>query len=197
MTADGAGRSAPATGTSEPALRRPRAWPGRPYPLGAQFDGYGTNFAVYSGVAERVDLCLFDVADAGQGEARGRGEARNEVRIELNRGIGNIWHVYLPLIGPGTRYGFRVHGPWDPGRGLRCNPNKLLVDPYARAISEGLRWGPALRGDNGDGGPSTEDSAPHTLRSVVVQPYFDWGNDRRLEIPWSETVIYEAHVKGL
>jgi glycogen operon protein len=165
---------------------RRRTWPGRPYPLGAQFDGYGTNFAVYSGVAERVELCLFDP-----------GETRTEARIELNRGIGQIWHAYLPMIGPGTRYGFRVHGPWDPSRGLRCNPNKLLVDPYARAISEGLHWGTALRGDNGDGGPSTEDSAPHTLRSVVMQPYFDWGNDRRLEIPWSETVIYEAHVKGL
>ncbi|HEY0190559.1 MAG TPA: hypothetical protein VGC42_05510 [Kofleriaceae bacterium] len=153
-------------------------WPGRPYPLGARFDGYGTNFAVYSGVAERVELSLFDL------------EGRpGETRVELDRGIGNIWHAYLPLIGPGMRYGFRVHGPWDPSRGLRCNPNKLLVDPYARAISEGLRWGTSLRGDDGNGGPSTEDSAPDTFRSVVVQPYFDWGNDRRLEIPWNETVI--------
>jgi isoamylase len=160
---------------------RPR-WPGRPYPLGATFDGFGTNFAVYSGVAERVELCLFE-----EGE---------EQRVPLERGIGGIWHVYLPTVGPGWRYGYRVHGPWDPGRGLRCNPNKLLVDPYARAISEGVSWGPALRGDGPDGGPSTEDSAPHTFRSVVVQPYFDWGNDRRLEIPWNETVIYECHVKG-
>jgi glycogen operon protein len=164
-----------------------RVWPGRPYPLGAQFDGYGTNFAVYSGVAERVELCLFDLDEA----------LPNETRVELGRGIGQIWHTYLPLVGPGTRYGFRVHGPWDPARGLRCNPSKLLVDPYARAISEGLDWGPALRGDDGHGGPSVEDSAPYTFRSVVVQPYFDWGNDRRLEIPWNETVIYEAHVKGL
>jgi len=162
--------------------RRRRAWPGRSYPLGATFDGYGTNFAVFSGVAERVELCLFDP---------------EETRFDLNRGIGQIWHLYLPLIGPGTRYGFRVHGPWDPTRGLRCNPNKLLVDPYARALSEGVEWGPALRGDDGHGGPSSEDSAPHTLRSVVVQPYFDWGNDRRLETPWNETVIYEAHVKGM
>jgi isoamylase len=171
--------------------RRRRVWPGRPFPLGAQFDGYGTNFAVYSGVAERVELCLF--------EARGevREEVRDEVRIELVRGIGQIWHVYLPMVGPGTRYGFRVHGPWDPAHGLRCNPSKLLVDPYARAISEGLAWGPALRGDDGHGGMSIEDSAPHTFRSVVVQPYFDWGNDRRLEIPWNETVIYETHVKGI
>jgi len=164
------------------ASRTRRVWPGKPYPLGAQFDGYGTNFAVYSGVAERVELCLFDP---------------DETRIEMNRGIGQIWHVYLPLAGPGMRYGFRVHGPWDPARGLRCNPHKLLVDPYARAISEGLHWGPALRGELPSGEMSTEDSAPHTFRSVIVQPYFDWGNDRRLEIPWNETVIYEAHVKGL
>jgi isoamylase len=161
---------------------RRRVWPGRPYPLGAHFDGYGTNFAVYSGVAERVELCLFEP---------------EETRIELDRGTGQIWHAYLPLIGPGTRYGFRVHGPWDPSRGLRCNPSKLLLDPYAGAIADGLRWGPALRGDDGKGGPSTEDSAPDTLRSVIVQPFFDWGTDRRLEIPWNETVIYEAHVKGL
>jgi glycogen operon protein len=188
VTADASpGRAEAATGGSaEPVARRRPVWPGRPYPLGAQFDGYGTNFAVFSGVAERVELCLFDSEDPTR-----------ETRIPLDRGIGQIWHAYLPLVIPGLRYGFRVHGPWDPSRGLRCNPNKLLVDPYARAISEGLRWGPALRGDDGNGGPSTEDSAPHTLRSVVVQPYFDWGNDRRLEIPWNQTVIYEAHVRGL
>jgi glycogen operon protein len=167
-------------------------WPGRSYPLGATFDGYGTNFAVFSGVAERVELCLFDPEESRPDEAQPK-----EARIELNRGIGQIWHAYLPLVGPGMRYGFRVHGPWDPAHGLRCNPNKLLVDPYARALSEGLHWGSALRGDDGKGGPSTEDSAPNTLRSVVVQPYFDWGNDRRLEIPWGHTVIYEVHVKGL
>ncbi len=193
MTADATGRAAPASDAAtgpaaDPAsARRQPVWPGRPYPLGATFDGYGTNFAVFSGVAERVELCLFESAD-------GRSQ---ESRIDLNRGIGQIWHAYLPLVGPGMRYGVRVHGPWDPARGMRCNPNKLLVDPYARAISEGLRWGSALRGDDGKGGPSTEDSAPHTLRSVVVQPYFDWGNDRRLEIPWNQTVIYEVHVKGL
>ncbi|HSS00881.1 MAG TPA: glycogen debranching enzyme GlgX, partial [Kofleriaceae bacterium] len=179
MTAEPTAKGAP---TLVEARKRAAVWPGQPFPLGAQFDGYGTNFAVYSGVAERVELCLFDP---------------DETRIELYRGIGQIWHAYLPLVGPGMRYGFRVHGPWDLARGQRCNPAKLLVDPYARAISEGLHWGPALRGDDGNGGPSTEDSAPHTFRSVVVQPYFDWGNDRRLETPWNETVIYEAHVKGL
>ena len=159
-----------------------KVWPGRSFPFGATFDGVGTNFAIYSGVAEEIELCIFD---------------RGETRIELHCGIGQIWHAYLPEVGPGTRYGFRVHGPWDPARGLRCNPHKLLVDPYARAISEGLHWGTALRGHNDDGSMSTEDSAPHTFRSEVVQPYFDWGNDRRLETPWSDTVIYEAHVKGL
>ena len=197
MTADGSARAQPADAATGPAAdpagaRRRQVWPGRSYPLGATFDGYGTNFAVFSGVAERVELCLFDP----EGGRSADGQAR-EVRIELNRGIGQIWHVYLPAVGPGMRYGFRVHGPWEPGRGMRCNPNKLLVDPYARAISEGLHWGSSLRGDDGNGGPSSEDSAPHTLRSVVVQPYFDWGNDRRLEIPWNQTVIYEVHVKGL
>ncbi|HEY4059553.1 MAG TPA: glycogen debranching protein GlgX, partial [Kofleriaceae bacterium] len=161
-----------------------KAWPGKPYPLGAIFDGYGTNFAVFSGVAERVELCLFG------------GAADTETRVEMTRGTGSVWHAFLPEVGPSTRYGYRVHGPWDPARGLCCNPNKLLVDPYARAISEGLEWGSSLRGKADDGGPSREDSAPHTFRSVVVQPFFDWGNDRRLEIPWNETVIYETHVRG-
>jgi isoamylase len=166
-------------------------WPGRPYPLGATFDGSGTNFAIFSSVAERVQLCIYH-------DAAGDGPATEEC-IDLDPGTGQIWHAYLPEVGPSTRYGFRVHGPWDPANGLRCNPHKLLVDPYARAISEGLQWVPALRGYKDDpfGEMSTEDSAPHTFRSVVAQPYFDWGNDRRLEIPWNETVIYEAHVKGL
>ncbi|MBA3503239.1 MAG: glycogen debranching protein GlgX [Myxococcota bacterium] len=164
---------------------RRQVWPGRPYPLGAHHDGYGTNFAVHSAVAEKVELCLF------QGD--------DETRIPLTCGTGQVWHAYLPEVGPGCRYGYRVHGPWDPHAGLRCNPNKLLVDPYARAITEGLQWGPALNGYTGDDGfgpMSTEDSAPYTFRSTVVQSAFDWGNDRRLEIPWNETVIYECHVKG-
>ena len=166
-------------------VRRRPVWPGRPYPLGAHYDGYGTNFAVYSGVADKVELCLFD-----------NGE---ESRIALTCGTGQVWHAYLPEIVPGQRYGFRVHGPWDPNAGLRCNPHKLLVDPYARSITEGLQWGPALNGYAGDdamGAMSTEDSAASTFKSVVAEPHFDWGNDRRLEIPWNETVIYECHVKG-
>ncbi|MBA3393074.1 MAG: glycogen debranching protein GlgX [Deltaproteobacteria bacterium] len=171
-------------GEVEQRTQRRPVWPGRPYPLGAHFDGYGTNFAVYSGIAEKVELCLFD------------GDA--ETRIPLHCGTGQVWHSYLPEIGAGQRYGFRVHGPWDPKAGYRCNPHKLLVDPYARGITESLTWGPALFGHAGDplGKMSTEDSAPNMFRSVVIQPHFDWGNDRRLEIPWNETVIYECHVKG-
>ncbi|MCW5802070.1 MAG: glycogen debranching protein GlgX [Deltaproteobacteria bacterium] len=157
-------------------------WPGKPAPLGASFDGSGTNFAVYSSVATSVTLCLFDPDDG-------------ERRIPLTCGIGSVWHAYLPEVGPGQAYGYRVDGPWDPARGLRCNPHKLLVDPYARAIGRELTWDAALRGDDGER-MSTVDSAPSTFRSVVAQPYFDWGNDRRLEIPWNETVIYELHVKG-
>jgi isoamylase len=177
-----------------------RPWPGRPYPLGAHYDGYGTNFAVYSSVAERVELCLFETSGGGGPHRAGPTDDNGrEVRFELHCGTGHVWHAYLPEIGPGTAYGYRVHGPWDPTRGRRCNPHKLLVDPYARAIAGSLAWGPALLGYHGDplGAMSTLDSAPHTFRSVVAQPYFDWGNDRRLEIPWNETVIYEAHVKGI
>ncbi len=159
-----------------------RVWPGRPYPLGAIYDGFGTNFALFSSVAEKVELCLF--------------EGEHEHRISLGCGIGAVWHGYLPEVGPGQAYGYRVHGPWDPAHGLRCNPNKLLVDPYARAITPGLDWSPALRGNDDAGNASIEDSAPHTFRSVVAEPYFDWGNDRPLERPWNETVIYECHVKG-
>jgi glycogen operon protein len=159
-----------------------QVWPGRAYPLGAAFDGTGTNFAVYSSIAEKVELCLFD--------------GEREQQYPLEPGIGSVWHAYLPEVGPGQAYGYRVHGPWDPAHGLRSNPAKLLVDPYARAISRGLKWDRALRGDAEDGSASTVDSAPFTFRSVVAQPYFDWGNDRPLETPWNETVIYEVHVKG-
>jgi glycogen operon protein len=161
-------------------------WPGQPYPLGAIYDGYGTNFTLFSSVAERVGLCLFDASD-------------REHRVDLVCGTGQVWHAYLPGIKPGTRYGYRVHGPWQPRQGLRCNPCKLLLDPYARAVTGRVRWTPAVLGYRDDplGKMSTEDSARSTLRSVVADPHFDWGNDRRLDIPWSETIIYECHVKGL
>jgi isoamylase len=163
-----------------------KLWPGRGFPLGAAYDGAGTNFAVFSSVAERVELSLFDDHDA-------------ETKVDLELGTGQIWHGYLPDVAPGQRYGFRVHGPWMPERGLRCNPGKLLLDPYARALDRSITWHPDLFAHEGTdpfGPPNPRNSAPYTMRSVVSQPHFDWGNDRRLEIPWHETVLYELHVKG-
>jgi glycogen operon protein len=159
-------------------------WLGKPYPLGATYDGYGTNFAVFSEVAEKIELCLF--------------YGDKERRIALDHGVGSVWHAYLPELGPGTPYGFRVHGPWAPERGLRCNPNKLLIDPYARELSGAPVWHASMIGhkQGEEGTPSEVDSAPHTLKSVVTSRFFDWGNDRRLDIPWNETIIYETHVKG-
>ncbi|WP_207946126.1 glycogen debranching protein GlgX [Actinomadura sp. 7K534] len=164
-------------------------WPGDAYPLGARFDGAGTNFALFSEVAERVELCLFD-GPAGDGE---------ETRIDLPEVDAFVWHGYLPGIMPGRRYGYRVHGPYDPPQGLRCNPAKMLLDPYAQAIEGAVDWDEACFGYNfGDPWSRNDaDSAGHTMRSVVVSPYFDWGDDRPPRIPYHETVIYEAHVKGL
>ncbi|HEY2442642.1 MAG TPA: glycogen debranching protein GlgX [Streptosporangiaceae bacterium] len=162
------------------------SWPGSPYPLGATWDGAGTNFALFSGVAQRVELCLFD----GEGGQR---------PVELTEVDGPVWHGYLPGVGPGQRYGYRVHGRFDPGLGLRCNPAKLLLDPYARAIEGGVRWADPVFGhqpDDRDAASGT-DSAPFVPRSVVVATDFDWGGDRPPRTPWTDTVIYEAHVRGL
>jgi glycogen operon protein len=162
------------------------AWPGTTYPLGATYDGIGTNFSLFSSVADQVELCLFD--DGG-----------TETRIALPEMDGFVWHGYLPGVGPGQRYGYRVHGPYNPAAGHRCNPAKLLLDPYAKAIDGAVDWHPSVfsyqfshpsRRNNAD-------SAPHMPRSVVVNPYFDWGTDRPPGIPYHETVIYEAHVRGL
>jgi isoamylase len=163
-------------------------WPGQPYPLGATFDGTGTNFSLFSEVAERVELCLFD-------------EAGGEVRLDLPERTALCWHGYVPNVRPGQRYGFRVHGPYDPRRGLRCNPAKLLLDPYARAIEGDVRWSRAIfpyqLGDPGlDLVPDRADSGPFMPKSVVIDPWFVWDDDRRLRIPWHETIIYEVHVKG-
>jgi glycogen operon protein len=165
------------------------SWPGNAYPLGATFDGSGTNFALFSEVAERVELCLIDVDPSG---------ARSERRIELTEVDAFVWHAYLPEVQPGQAYGYRVHGPWDPGQGLRCNPNKLLLDPYAKATTGEIDWQQSLFGYNfGDeGSRNDEDSLHHTLLGVVINPYFDWEGDRQPGTPYSETVIYEAHVKG-
>ncbi|MFJ8085676.1 glycogen debranching protein GlgX [Streptomyces sp. NPDC096205] len=162
------------------------ARPGRTSPLGATFDGAGTNFAVFSEVAERVELCLFD-------------EDGTEERVPLKEVDGFVHHIYLPDVGPGRRYGFRVHGPYRPERGERCNPAKLLLDPYAKAIEGDIAWDEALFPYHFDdpGRRNDLDSAPYTPKSVVVNPYFDWGNDRPLRTPYHETVVYEAHVKGM
>jgi isoamylase len=161
-------------------------WPGTSYPLGASYDGAGTNFALFSEVAEYVELCLFD-SDG------------TETRIRLNEVDGFVHHCYLPNVGPGQQYGYRVHGPYDPARGLRCNPSKLLLDPYAKAVTGGLDWDESLFGYR-FGAPderNDDDSAAHMCKGVVVNPFFDWANDRPPRIPYNETVIYEAHVKGL
>ncbi|WP_033294316.1 glycogen debranching protein GlgX [Amycolatopsis jejuensis] len=163
-----------------------RPWPGKPYPLGATYDGVGTNFALFSEAAEYVDLCLFD--DEG-----------NETRSRLEEVDGFVHHGYLLGVGPGQRYGFRVHGPYDPGRGLRCNPSKLLIDPYAKALSRGVDWSEALFGYRFDDPEqrNDDDSAGHVPYSLVVSPFFDWANDRAPRTPYHETVIYETHVRGM
>jgi len=165
---------------------RLQVWPGTPYPLGATYDGNGTNFSVFSEVAERVELCLFD----GEG---------HETRVSLPEMTAFCWHGYLPTVGPGQRYGFRVHGPWAPERGARCNPSKLLLDPYAKAIEGDIEWNqsvfPYNFGDP-DGPPNTDDSASSMPKSIVISPFFDWGNDRPPKTGWHKTVVYETHVKG-
>ncbi|MDG4826527.1 glycogen debranching protein GlgX [Asanoa sp. WMMD1127] len=165
-----------------------QVWPGQRYPLGATYDGTGTNFALFSEVAEGVELCLFDEWGLG-----------NERRVTMQEVDAYVWHAYLPGVEPGQRYGYRVHGRFDPSAGLRCNPNKLLLDPYAKAIDDDVRWDPAVYDYDFDDPDrmSTTDSAPFVPKAVVVNPYFDWGNDRPPRIPYHESVIYEAHVRGL
>lgn len=163
-----------------------QVWPGQAYPLGATYDGAGTNFAVYSEAARRIELCLLH--DDG-----------SETAVELRETDAFVRHAYLPGVMPGQRYGFRVHGPYEPERGLRCNAAKLLLDPYARAISGRIGWGEEVYGYH-FGRPDSRndlDSAPHTMSSVVVNPYFDWANDRPPRHEYHHTVLYEAHVKGL
>jgi isoamylase len=163
-----------------------RIWPGKPYPLGASWDGVGTNFSVFSEVAERIELCLFDASG-------------NESRVLLPEVSAFIFHGYLPNVGPGQRYGYRVHGPWEPENGHRCNPNKLLLDPYSKSIEGQVNWNEAVfpyRFNEAETSRNDADSAPFMPKSVVINPYFDWDNDRRPQTPWHETIIYEAHVKG-
>ena len=161
-------------------------WTGKSYPLGATFDGSGTNFALFSEAAERVELCLFDEDGA-------------ERRIDVTEVDAYVWHVYLPAVQPGQRYGYRVHGPFDPAAGLRCDPSKLLLDPYAKAIAGMASNHPSLYSYDFEDPEkrNTEDSAAHTMHSVVVSPFFDWGNDHPPAHEYHDTVIYEAHVNGL
>ena len=168
-----------------------RLLPGKPYPLGATWDGLGINFAVFSAHATRIDLCLY--------EASGR---REIARYTLPEYTDEIWHGYLPDITAGLLYGCRAYGPYDPQHGHRFNPNKLLLDPYARALSGGLTWSDALFGyrpqsSRGDLSFDRRDSAPYMPKGVVTDDSFNWGDDRKPDIPWSDTVIYEAHVRGL
>ncbi|GCD34024.1 glycogen operon protein GlgX homolog [Streptomyces chrestomyceticus JCM 4735] len=163
-----------------------QVWPGQMYPLGATYDGAGTNFAVYSETAERIELSLLH--DDG-----------SETAVELRETDAFVRHAYLPGIMPGQRYGFRVHGPYEPSRGDRHNSAKLLLDPYAKAVSGSIDWDEAVYGYH-FGKPDSRndlDSAPHTMTSVVINPYFDWGDDRPPRTDYHETVLYEAHVKGL
>ena len=167
-----------------------RTRPGSPYPLGAAWDGSGVNFALFSEHATAVDLCLFD----GDG-------SREAARIRMQEQTDQVWHVYLPEARPGQRYGYRVHGPYDPANGHRFNPAKLLLDPYAKAIDGTIRWGDALFGyrvgdPDADLSKDDRDSAAGVPKSVVIDPAFTWGDDRPPRIPWNETTIYEVHVKG-
>ena len=161
-------------------------WPGKPYPLGATYSGEGTNFSLFSEAADRVELCLID--DDGA-----------ETRIEITEVDGFVWHVFLPDVVPGQRYGYRVHGPWAPEDGIRCNPSKLLIDPYAKALDGEIDGDESLfsyRFDDPDAF-NDDDSLGHTMTSVVANPYFEWGHDRPPGHEYHESVFYEGHVKGL
>ena len=163
--------------------------PGHPYPLGATWDGAGVNFALFSENATGVELCLY--------EPDGKTET---AKVPLGEYTAQVWHGYLRDVRPGQRYGYRVHGPWDPANGHRFNPAKLVLDPYARAVGGALQWDPAVFGYALDGGDDLvkdeRDSGPFVPKSMVIDTAFTWGEDRRLRTPWNETVIYEVHVKG-
>ncbi|MGH3946071.1 MAG: glycogen debranching protein GlgX [Pseudonocardiaceae bacterium] len=181
-------------------MTAPQSWPGAAYPLGAGYDGAGTNFTLFSEVADKVELCLFDSGSSGSSDDA----AAAEIRVRLPEVDGFVWHGYLPGIGPGQHYGYRVHGRYDPAAGQRCNPAKLLIDPYAKAVSGHARdstvdWDPAVFGYpfTDPDQRNDDDSAAHAPKSVVINPFFDWADDRHPRTPYHETVIYEAHVRGL
>src|SRR5262245_32779131 len=168
-----------------------RVWPGRPYPLGATWDGAGVNFALFSEHATKVELCLFDSPEA----------AKESHLIVLPEHTDQVWHCYLPDALPGQLYGYRVHGPYEPARGHRFNPNKVVLDPYAKLIGRNLRWDDSLFGykvgdEQADLSFDDRDSAPHAPLGAVIDPAFTWGDDRSPRTPWHKTIIYELHVKG-
>src|SRR5216683_95861 len=168
-----------------------KVWPGRPHPLGATWDGEGVNFALFSAHAEKVELFLFD-----------RSGNREELRIILPEYTDEVWHAYLPDARPNLLYGYRVYGPYDPANGHRFNPNKLLIDPYARSLHGRLRWSDALFGyrvgsQRADLAFDRRDNARQIPKCRVVEPAFTWGEDRRPQIPWEETIILELHVRGI
>ena len=166
-----------------------RVWPGKPYPLGATWDGRGVNFALYSENAEKVELCLFDAPE----------DEIESVRIPLPDHTDMIWHVYLPEVRPGQLYGYRVHGPYDPSRGHRFNPHKLLIDPYAKALVGELRWHDShfgYRVGRDDTTFDRRDSAAYMPKCRVVDPAFTWGRERPPAVPWDTTVLYETHVRA-
>jgi glycogen operon protein len=169
-----------------------RVWPGRPYPLGATWDGLGVNFALYSEHATRVELCLFDAVD----------HEREAVRIDLPEHDEHVWHGYLPDLRPGQLYGYRVHGPYEPAQGLRFNAHKVLADPYAKAVLRPIRWDDSMYGyrigdELADLSFDDRDNASRAPLCAVMDPIYDWGDDRPPGTPWNRTLIYETHVRGL
>jgi len=169
-----------------------RVWPGQPYPLGATWDGSGVNFALFSENATAVELCLFDAPEDGT----------ERHKLPMRERTDQVFHCYLPDARPGMFYGFRVHGPYEPARGHRFNPAKLLLDPYAKAITGSIKWSDALfaykpGSKDGDLAPSEDNDASRVQKSVVVDSAFTWENDRPLAVPWHRTIIYECHVKGM
>ncbi|MGN6720727.1 MAG: alpha-amylase family glycosyl hydrolase, partial [Candidatus Binatia bacterium] len=167
-----------------------KLWPGKPYPLGATWDGAGVNFSLFSENATKVELCLFD-----------RNDDRRETRIPMTEQTHQVWHAYLPEVRAGQFYGYRVHGPYEPQQGNRFNPSKLRLDPYAKAVAGTVRWSDGLFGyrigdPQADLSYDDRDSAANMPKCVVVDPAFSWGNDMPPAIPWHRTIIYELHVKG-
>src|SRR5262247_3859679 len=168
-----------------------RVWPGQPYPLGTTWTGLGVNFAIFSAHATNVELCLFDSPDA----------AAPSASVTLPEHTDMVWHGYLPDVRPGQLYGYRIYGPYDPGAGFRFNPNKVVLDPYAKSIGRLVRWGDSTFGytigdPEADLSFDTRDNAPFAPLAAVIDSAFTWGEDRPPRTPWHKTVIYEMHVKG-